>query len=216
MNIQGNLGDYENVAKPAIRSDPTAYFEIFDFKIPVTSDGRRIWSPKFKKHVTQKLASGEMTTAQIARQCDVKKTVVYQWKQEVEKNQTQKIVVDTTDQPFEVFGFKVPMTNDGRRLWPLELKRLVVDKLVAGEMKAKALARACDVDSSMIYQWKMEVEGKSPKPKLAEPDEPQFAEVHLTEEPTPVSNIIIRKGDVVLELPIDYPENSIATIMSAL
>ncbi len=216
MNIQGNLGDYANVTKPAIKSDLTAYFEIFDFKIPVTSDGRRIWSPKFKTFVTEGIHKRAFSAGEVAKLCNINVSMVHGWSKEVRRSPQKLAEHSIKSEPDLIFGYSVPKTNDGRRLWPHELKRLVVDKLVAGEMKAKALARACDVDSSMIYQWKMEVEGKLPKVQQAQPEEPMFAEVQLVKPSLPKPNIRLRKGDLLLELPPDYPPVSIAKIMAAL
>lgn len=57
--------------------------EVFGFRIGVMPAVRRLWSPKIKQHVITLLTDGDFSTAQIAKECDVKEALVAQWEQDV-------------------------------------------------------------------------------------------------------------------------------------
>lgn len=54
--------------------------EVFGFTIPVVSGGRRMWPPRFKQFITEKMDSGDLTVQQVSKTCRVSKSLVYQWR----------------------------------------------------------------------------------------------------------------------------------------
>jgi len=48
------------------------------------ADGRRIFTPEFKREVVQQILNGEKTLAQVSREYDVNPTVVRTWKRRYE------------------------------------------------------------------------------------------------------------------------------------
>ena len=57
-------------------------FHAFGHSIPVAKDGRRLWPSKFKREMANKLETGELTVAQIAKTCNMPQWKVQQWKRE--------------------------------------------------------------------------------------------------------------------------------------
>lgn len=54
--------------------------DIFGFTIPVLAGGKRLWSPRFKRFITEKMDTGELTVNQVVKKCKVSKSLVYQWR----------------------------------------------------------------------------------------------------------------------------------------
>ncbi len=52
--------------------------DIFGFAIPVPAGGKRLWSPRFKHFITEKMDAGELTVNQVVKKCRVLKSLVYQ------------------------------------------------------------------------------------------------------------------------------------------
>ncbi|MEM1378890.1 MAG: hypothetical protein AAGG69_16025, partial [Pseudomonadota bacterium] len=61
-------------------SEKQGEFEVFGFKVPVLSGGRRIWPPRFKQFITEKMDSGDLSVQQVSKSCRVSKSLVYQWR----------------------------------------------------------------------------------------------------------------------------------------
>lgn len=51
----------------------------------------------------------------------------------------------STDISLEIFGFEVPVTFDGRRIWPPRLKSYVLERLEAGDLSAAEICKTCDI-----------------------------------------------------------------------
>lgn len=54
--------------------------KVLGFIIPVSLDGRRMWTVEFKEEIKRKLAEREMTPLQIATACGVSTKTVHKWK----------------------------------------------------------------------------------------------------------------------------------------
>lgn len=61
-------------------SEKQSELEVFGFKVPVLPGGRRIWPPRFKQFVTEKMDSGDLIVQQVSKTCRVSKSLVYQWR----------------------------------------------------------------------------------------------------------------------------------------
>jgi transposase len=51
---------------------------------PRKADGRRVFSPEFKRETVQRILSGEKTIAELSREFDVSPTVIRHWKRRYE------------------------------------------------------------------------------------------------------------------------------------
>ncbi|RWR30404.1 hypothetical protein D2T31_08280 [Sinirhodobacter populi] len=58
--------------------------QAFGFSITVTPAGRRIWPPRFKRFVLEKMDAGELTLNQITQTCGVSRSYVYQWRMQAQ------------------------------------------------------------------------------------------------------------------------------------
>ncbi len=71
---------------------------------------------------------------------------------------------------FEAYGFKIKVAKDGRRIWPEEFKRYIVEKLASGELITKNVAKTCDIERTMVYQWKRKIRNKDRIARVSEND----------------------------------------------
>lgn len=126
---------------------------------------------------------------------------------------------------FEVFGFCIPLTDDGRRLWTLEFKRYIAAKLNAREMSATKVGEICNVSSSQVYQWKMEVIGKGVNSRPWRKSHRMFKEVTMIEDrvelasdqPDRPSTLTRIQGRyTALCLPADYPVDALIAVLKVL
>ncbi len=201
------------------------YFEVQGFKIPVTPDGRRIWSPKFKKFVIEKILKGEIKTKDIAERCKVHPSVIQQWRNDIETYASDDFEREELYPPLEVLGFTIPRMNNGKRIWPPELKKLAIEKLHSKEMTAVEIALECQVDSSVIYQWKLEIEKKKAK-KMRAKKEPETQSQFFTEivsldapneeEKTINREVILCTQNLEIRLPNDYPTSRLVSLCKEL
>lgn len=53
-------------------------------EFPRKADGRRVFSPEFKRETVQRILSGEKTIAELSREYDVSPTVIRHWKRRYE------------------------------------------------------------------------------------------------------------------------------------
>ncbi len=51
---------------------------------PRKADGRRVFSPEFKRETVQRILNGEKTIAELSREFDVSPTVIRHWKRRYE------------------------------------------------------------------------------------------------------------------------------------
>lgn len=53
-------------------------------EFPRKADGRRVFSPEFKRETVQRILNGEKTIAELSREYDVSPTVIRHWKRRYE------------------------------------------------------------------------------------------------------------------------------------
>ncbi len=200
------------------------YFEVHGFKVPMTPDGRRIWSPKFKKYVIEKILKGELKTKDIAKRCKVHPSVLQQWRNDIETYASDDFEREELYPPLEVLGFIVPRMNNGKRIWPPELKKLAIEKLHSKEMTAVEIALECQIDSSVVYQWKLEMERKVKKKHTKKKPERQSQvlteliklDEQVEEEADGSKSIFLRVGNLAITLPSDYPTSRLVSLCKEL
>lgn len=124
--------------------------------------------------------------------------------------------------PLQAFGFSIPVTPAGRRVWPPRFKRYVLEKMDAGELTLDQVIETCGVSRSYVYQWRMQAQGK-PVTAAEWRAKAQFAEIVVSEDEVPVAAIaaplarIIIAGLVTeITLPSDYPVADLVQIVRAL
>lgn len=54
---------------------------------------------------------------------------------------------------FQPFGFSIAINSAGRRIWPPDFKKYVVDKLNAGELTVQQVEQNGKLARSLIYKW---------------------------------------------------------------
>ncbi|WP_323716360.1 transposase [Paracoccus aminovorans] len=59
----------------------------------------------------------------------------------------------------EIFGFSVPVLPGGRRIWSPRFKRLITERMDAGDLTSSRLPRNV-MFPNLIYQWRMQARGK--------------------------------------------------------
>ena len=52
-------------------------FEVYGFKIEVHAGSPRVWPPRFKRFINEKLNSGEFNVAQVVKKCNVSQPMIY-------------------------------------------------------------------------------------------------------------------------------------------
>lgn len=131
-----------------------------------------------------------------------------------------------TNPPLQAFGFAVPVSSAGRRVWPPDLKKLITEKMDAGELTIHEVVRECRVSKSLVYQWRMQARGKPVT--VAEWRAKAFAQVLVEELPaqgqgtaaSPSENldgrIHLRGLRCELVLPVDYPIGNLAQLVQAI
>ncbi|RWR05443.1 hypothetical protein [Paenirhodobacter populi] len=58
--------------------------QAFGFSITVAPAGRRVWPPRFKRFVLEKMDAGELTLNQITQTCGVSRSYVCQWRMQAQ------------------------------------------------------------------------------------------------------------------------------------
>ena len=217
MNIQTKIPKH---IPSKVKKAPVA-LEAYGFTIPLMNGGHRIWPPKFKRFIVEGIAKRELVPKEVAETCRLAPSVINQWRREIENLDKLGSTADAPIRSFTALGFEVLISNDGRRHWPLELKQYVVAGLANGELTLAQIAKSCDIERSMIYQWKQDIKRKAyEKSKTQCKSSPSFVEVKLAPEPLPVyankEPIILRYGNVVLEIPSDHHAKDIAEIVREL
>ncbi|RJE84587.1 hypothetical protein [Paracoccus onubensis] len=75
--------------------------------------------------------------------------------------------------PFRPFGFTVPISSTGRRIWPTGFKKFIIEKLDAGELTVQQVEQEGQVTRSLIYKW----QAKSGADEAADRPRNPFAQV---------------------------------------
>ncbi|MBK4216158.1 hypothetical protein JJJ17_09500 [Paracoccus caeni] len=124
--------------------------------------------------------------------------------------------------PLQAFGFSIPVTPAGRRVWPPKFKRFVLDKMSSGELTLDEIVETCGVSKSYVYQWRMQAQGK-PVTAAEWRAKAQFAEIVVQQdegsgtEPVSLPARIILSGLVTeITLPHDYPIDDLVRIIRAM
>ncbi|GLQ25206.1 hypothetical protein [Sulfitobacter pacificus] len=103
MNTQGHndLSSDKKISK---------VFHAYGYSIPVRKDGRRMWPPKFKRAMTYKIRSKELSVKEVSEVCKTDQLTVKQWRREYGREET----LDETIHPAEpVFAQLTLSDNDG-------------------------------------------------------------------------------------------------------
>ncbi|MFV0293119.1 MAG: hypothetical protein ACK5II_07860 [Paracoccus sp. (in: a-proteobacteria)] len=82
--------------------------------------------------------------------------------------------------PFQPFGFTIPISSTGRRIWPSDFKKFIIEKLDAGELTVQQIEQEGQLARSLIYKWQV----KSNVDNAAERPINPFVEVRIEDAPT--------------------------------
>ena|SRR6266850_1936695 len=63
-------------------------------EFPRKADGRRVFSPEFKRETVQRVLSGEKTIAELTRELDISPTVIRNWKRRYETGAATAVRAD--------------------------------------------------------------------------------------------------------------------------
>ena len=124
--------------------------------------------------------------------------------------------------PLQAFGFSIPVTPAGRRVWPPSFKRFVLEKMDTGELTLDEITSACGVSRSYIYQWRMQAQGK-PVTAAEWRAKAQFAEIVVENDGQPENAAAVIPAQIAISgliteitLPRDYPVADLVQIIRAL
>ena len=128
-----------------------------------------------------------------------------------------------------VWGFPVITADNGRRIWPDELKAMAVKKIEAGS-KIVTVAKEIGANESLVAKWvraelpELPRRGRSQGESKSERKAPQFVEVMAPSESaraarqtvtTDAAACQIRIGDAEISLRGDFPADQLAEILRA-
>ncbi|MDX8350054.1 hypothetical protein SLH49_18850 [Cognatiyoonia sp. IB215446] len=122
---------------------------------------------------------------------------------------------------FHAFGYSIPVGKDGRRMWPNKLKSELARQMVTGKLTMADVQKTCQISDKTAYRWKRDY-GTGHKKKFAPRDSKQtaFAELKVDHNrpdgPKVADLIMLRCGDIILELPSSYPIKQLAQLVHAL
>lgn len=123
--------------------------------------------------------------------------------------------------PFQPFGFTIPISSTGCRIWPSDFKKFTIEKLDAGELTVQQVEQEAQLARSLIYKWqaKSGADGEAVRPinsfaqvriedaskgTSAPARSPSSADIRCIHVHGAVSNLV---------LPADYPiENLIQLV----
>ncbi|RMC30126.1 hypothetical protein C9E81_22075 [Paracoccus alkanivorans] len=127
-----------------------------------------------------------------------------------------------TKLPLQAFGFSIPVTPAGRRVWPPRFKRFVVQKMEAGELTVRQVMEECQVSKSFVYQWRMQAKGKPVtaadwRPRQISPRSLSRMRCHRRNPTGHVQKGICISGTLVeITLPADYPVADLVQIIQSM
>ncbi|KQB15298.1 transposase [Rhodobacter capsulatus] len=128
-----------------------------------------------------------------------------------------------------VWGIPVITADNGRRIWPDELKAMAVKKIEAGT-KIVTVAKEIGANESLVAKWvraelpELPRRGRPQGKSASERNAPQFVEVMAPSEPvratrqtgTPdTAACQIRIGDAEISVGGDFPAEQLAEILRA-
>ncbi|SMX42405.1 hypothetical protein [Octadecabacter ascidiaceicola] len=117
---------------------------------------------------------------------------------------------------FYAFGYSIPVSKTGKKLWPALFKRAIVYKLMTNELTANQVATGCKIPLPMVYDWKS-ANAHHVLKQIEADQEPAFAEIQIQETPLSNDNTIgelrLKFEGIELTLPVDYPVDGIIKII---
>lgn len=126
--------------------------------------------------------------------------------------------------PFQPFGFTIPISSTGRRIWPSGFKKFIVEKLDAGELTVLQVEREGQVARSLIYKWQARIGAEEAADRPTNP----FAQVRVEDasmggapparSPSSLDIRCIHVHGAVsnLILPADYPIENLIQLVRAM
>lgn len=131
-------------------------------------------------------------------------------------------MAEKNNPPLQAFGFSIPVTPAGRRVWSPKFKRFILDKMSSGELTLDQIVETCGVSKSYVYQWRMQAQGK-PVTAAEWRAKAQFAEIVVQQDEKPTvagaslpAQINISGLITEITLPYDYPIDDLVQIIRAL
>lgn len=126
--------------------------------------------------------------------------------------------------PFQPFGFTIPISSTGRRIWTSGFKKFIIEKLDAGELTVQQVEQEGQLARSLIYKWQV----KNNTDDVAERPINPFAQVRI--EDASIGNAALGRspssadircihvhGAVSnLVLPADYPIENLIQLVRAM
>lgn len=94
----------------------TKSFNAYGFRIEVHAGGRRVWPPSFKRFVKEGLDSGQLTLAEVMRDCNVSQSLVYKWRADVRRANE----ISTDDANTQFFS-EIVLEDDANHIGTLPL-----------------------------------------------------------------------------------------------
>ena len=128
-----------------------------------------------------------------------------------------------------VWGIPVITADNGRRIWPDELKAMAVKKIKA-DTKIVTVAKEIGANESLVAKWaraelpEMPRRGRPQGKSASERNAPQFVEVMALSEPVRATRQTgipdaaacqIRIGDAEISVGGDFPTEQLAEILRA-
>ncbi|MBK4217965.1 hypothetical protein JJJ17_18715 [Paracoccus caeni] len=126
--------------------------------------------------------------------------------------------------PFQPFGFTIPISSTGRRIWPPGFKKFIIEKLDAGELTVQQIEQEGQIARSLIYKW----QAKRGADDAAERPINPFAQVCIEDAPigsaapaglpssADIRCIHVHGAVSNLVLPTDYPIENLIQLVRAM
>lgn len=131
---------------------------------------------------------------------------------------------DRRQSPFQPFGFTIPISSAGRRIWPTGFKNFIIEKLDIGELTVQQAEQEGQLARSLIYKWR----AKSSADEEAERPINLFAQVCIEEAPkanaaparspssADIRCIYVHGAVISLVLLADYPIENLIQLVPAM
>ena len=126
--------------------------------------------------------------------------------------------------PFQPFGFTIPISSTGRRIWPSGFKKFIIEKLDAGELTVQQVEQEGQLARSLIYKCR----AKSGADEAADRPSNPFAQVRIEDAPigsaaparspssADIRCIHVHGAVSNLVLPADYPIENLIQLVRAM
>lgn len=136
---------------------------------------------------------------------------------------SRRELFNSTETSYKAFGFEIPVTFDGRRIWPPRLKTFILEKLQNGQLTVTDICRECDISPVQVARWREQA--KPTSADVSHIGEPVFVELKLIDV---LSDELTTKeaglgGEIVLcasgcepKFPLNYPVDRLAALVHIL